>query len=404
MLAPNLSALGALRETLTTLARLQALALLGEPGFAGQRVRAREAARRLSQAQQLDAHLRRGHRDGLLAVSWPAGLRAEVAALAARAPLQLAAVQALIDAQEALARQQATQTDASARGTPLLEPAVVLLAELLPSLAARGPPARFEPWPERAEVTQVLHGPPGVPLDPVFKRSFSLLDEGRDLSLSGLEHDRAPYYWCLANREAMAAELCALCLIEYDGLPLDYFCDFARQAWDEVRHAEFFLRLGLHLLPGFVAQAPAGHPLLPDARAHLETGAGLPVPREGNLYEAARAGTLVERLVLMHHDEETIGLGGLVQQAASPFWRARPAFAAELEVTVHDEAFHTRLGRRWLEHLEPDRAQREARIEEARALRGFHILQSLSAWSGRPLADLLDTFASTKPAEPAAIS
>lgn len=54
---------------------------------------------------------------------------------------------------------------------------------------------------------RVLHGPAQVGLDPRFRRSYSLLEKKRDLTRTGLPHDRAPYYWCLSNREAMAAEL-----------------------------------------------------------------------------------------------------------------------------------------------------------------------------------------------------
>ena len=389
ILRQHLRELSALRDTLLTLGRLEAVALLGEPALARQRLRARAAAGRIDQASWIDEHLAVAHARAPACGSWPPLLRARVQAWCSSDAMNLEAVDQESRAQEALAFQQWREALSTAESSALLEPAAVLLARFGGVIASAGPAATREQAASERGPAQVLTGPAHVALDPVFRRTFSLLREGRDPTLSGLEHDRAPYYWCLSIRESMAAALCALCLIEYDGLPLAYYRDFAKQAWDETRHAQFFLGVGERLLPGFVAEAPSDHPLRELARQHLEMGTGLPVPLEGNLYEAARQGSLIERLVLMHHDEEVTGVGGLVEQARSDFWAARPEQASQFEITVDDETSHVRLGRRWLEHLAPDRATRDSRIEEARSLRGFHILQSLATWNGASISSLL---------------
>jgi hypothetical protein len=61
--------------------------------------------------------------------------------------------------------------------------------------------------------------------------------------------DAVPYFWTLAIREAMACDSCALSGIEYDNLPLEFYRDIAKQAWDEAIHAEMFLRLSVELMP-----------------------------------------------------------------------------------------------------------------------------------------------------------
>jgi hypothetical protein len=45
------------------------------------------------------------------------------------------------------------------------------------------------------------------------------------------------YLWTVCVGETMAAELCALSSIEYDGLPPAFYRDMGKQAWDEMRHA-----------------------------------------------------------------------------------------------------------------------------------------------------------------------
>jgi len=106
-------------------------------------------------------------------------------------------------------------------------------------------------------------------------------------------------------------------MVEYDGLPLAFYRDFAKQARDEMRHALLFFRLGVDLLPSFLAWPPPDHPLVPGARRFAETGSGLPVPRERNLYELAG----------------------------------------------HDEASHARFGKIGFEHLVPEKANRRLDLQ-----------------------------------------
>ena len=386
--------LGALRDSLILLGRLHALSLLGNRSMREQGRAAAACAHRLRQAQSIEEHLTSAHGERATEVRWPRGARPDERALLAGGKVSLERTAAEIDAVESLALAQIRTLEALVAAAPLLEPIALLLGPVAATLHRRASPAPARPaslGPPAA--TRVLRGPSAVELDPVFRKSFSLLGERYDPSLSGDELDRGPYYWWLGMREAMAAELCALCLIEYDGLPLAFYCDFSKQAWDETRHADFFVAVGLQLLPEFVAAAPAKHPLLPDARAHLELGTGLPVPLEGNLYEVALQATLVERLVLMHHDTETPGVGAFTRQARSAWCSERPAIADGIEITIHDEAAHARLGRRWLEHLAPEPDARARVIEQARAMRGFLIVHSLCAHSGDSVGDILRRFA-----------
>ncbi len=188
----------------------------------------------------------------------------------------------------------------------------------------------------------------------------------------------------------MAAELCALNVLEYDGLPLAYYRDFAKQCWDEVRHAQFYLRLAVELLHDFMARAPAGHPLLPGARAFLATGKGLGVPREGNLYVVAWSAPLDERLVLMHLDTEAPAVPALRRELESPFCAKNPGIASDLALTLLDEAAHARIGKRWLAHLHPEPERRDAAIERARMLRGVYVAAALAAGAGLPLGEVID--------------
>ena len=201
-------------------------------------------------------------------------------------------------------------------------------------------------------------------------------------------YEQAPFYWLAGLRESMAAQLCALCVIEYDGLPLAYYRDFAKQTWDEMRHALFFLELGKTLLPEFLAAAPRGHRLVPGARHFQRTGRGLPCPVERNLYEVAWNATLPQRLVLMHLDTETPGIARFKQELKADAFRSRPLQAEGLRLSTHDEATHARLGRTWLQHLLPERSARRAEIARTRLLRGAFLMAAFSHYHQRPLAEL----------------
>ncbi len=385
--------MGALRDALVVLARLESLGSLGERGLAEQSRRAAAAVLRIEEAASLDDYLRESHGVRRREVVWPTAVLGEVRALAGAQTVDLDRLLLLIARCGGQAAAALRKARSIAQTSPLLAPALLRLGAIQPILKQERTPAKEDlpaPTPSRgAGVRQKLRGPRSVPLDPRFLPSFSLLCAGVDPTMSGDDLDRAPHYWCLAAREAMASELCALNVVEYDGLPLAFYRDFAKQQWDELRHAEFFLSVGLELLPEFIAAAPREHPLRAAACAHLDIASGLPIPLEGNLYELARDATLTQRLVLMHHDTEAPGVGGFLRQARSPWGRAHPHVADALNTTVDDEAAHARIGRRWLKHLLPTSGMRAREIDEARTLRGFLLLNVMAEKNHLPLGALL---------------
>jgi hypothetical protein len=382
-------ALGVARTAVVTAARLEALALLGEGAIAAKSAHAARLGALLDAASRLDAHLALGHGAAEESVCWPEG--ASPAALGlCPAAVDLPQTRRWSASWEARAASALAEVVALSQRSPLFDAARELAAALL--LVTR--PLDSAPAPQPAAsahkgVRFAGRGPTQLPIDPLFRPTFSLLQLGRDPTLTGREVDRGPYYWGLALRELAAADLCARCLVEYDGLPLPFYRDLGKQCADEVRHGVFYLSVGLSLLPSFVAEAPPGHPLLPAARDHLERGSGLPVPLEGDLQAVFRDSTLFERLVLMHLDTETPGVGAFREQARSGWAQARPWIADGIEATVHDEASHARIGRRWLEHLCPDREERSRQIEAARALRGFYVFAALAQANGAQLPELL---------------
>ena len=387
----------ALQSALVAHARLSLLALLGEAPLAAQRDRARAASQRLEQATRLEELLGRHLQLRPRKVAWPTALRPDTAGLLEGESVSVPRVAALLESLARAAGQLACEALAAAQASELLEPLAPELAATLATLPVGDTSITFTP-PAADELprapVQALRGPLRVGQDPIFEPSFSLLDPA---ALQAMGSHRAPHSWCLSTREAMAAELCALSAVEYDGLPLAYYRDLAKQCWDEVRHARLFLDIGLEALPDFLAHAPEGHPLLPGARRFVAEGRGLPVAAEGNLYEMIWNCSLEQRLVLMHVDTETPGVGGFVRELRSAYCRARPELAERLRVAMHDEASHARFGRRWLAHLIADDTEREARSNQARLLRGVLLLSGLARHQEKPLFQLIEEARSGAP-------
>nr|WSW49890.1 hypothetical protein OG296_43560 [Streptomyces sp. NBC_01001] len=252
----------------------------------------------------------------------------------------------------------------------------------------------------RRSPAKAFQGPRSVPIDRAFKRTYSLLDTDPPTDGSTLQ-ETVPSLWVLASREALAAELAALCVIEWDNLPLAFYLDFAKQMWDEARHAAFYLSAAVSLLPDLEAELPAAHPLRDDIRTFQEWGTGLPIPREGNLYEAMLNATLIERLVIMHHDTETPAVAGLEKKINSTLWDRRPEIAAGISAVQMDERTHASLGHRWLKFLLPDRSEQEEAIQNARLMRTMLLLTSCAHHGELSYADLVSrVMKSVRPALP----
>lgn len=234
--------LGALSARLVTLSRLSALALLGEPRAVDKCERAREAVLRVEQAASVAEFVARYYQLKPTNVAWSFADRPDQNGLLADGHVAMSATRAAITAAAQEAAELIAALLATASTTLLLAP----LSMLLPPIAATLPapsgavalPRATEPIPR--EPVQVLRGPRQVDLDPAFDPTIDLLDPAnREL----IDSHRGPFFWNLSIREEMASELCSLSMVEYDGLPLAFYRDFAKQAWDEMRHALLFFRL-----------------------------------------------------------------------------------------------------------------------------------------------------------------
>jgi len=238
---------------------------------------------------------------------------------------------------------------------------------------------------------KAVAGPLHVAMDPSFEPTFSLLQSPVP-GFGQTVRENVPYFWGLAIRESLAADLCALSIFEYDGLPLDFYCDMAKQAWDEMRHSTFFFGLAVTLMPQLQDALPAGDPLHGNIRRFLDSGNGLPIPKERNLYEAIANASLVERLILLHRDTETPGIIRIKEKIASPFCRDHPEIAKGLAVILRDEVTHARFGSTWLEYLVPDEKARNEAIETTELLRGVFLLASFAHHGPAGLRELMNHY------------
>ena len=374
--------------------RLSALALLAEPSLSSKRVRAEASALWLERAFGLQDFLSRHFQVRPKPVCWPAALRPDGAGLLVGEAVDLEATDALLGRIAQDAAGLAASAQALTEGVELLDPARLHLATLrqhLPNLSSP-PAARSWTAPAKAaiptEPVQALHGPLEVGLDPIFAPTYSVLD--REAVAQAGSH-RAPLFWNLALRESAAAELCALSIVEHDGLPLAFHRDFAKQAWDESRHARLFLAEALDLLPELLSQVPEDHPMACAVRRYQACPeVGLPVPLERGLYDTIWSCSLEERLILLHIDTETPGVAGFQRELRGPFCKSHPAVAGRLEIATRDEASHARLGKAWLTWLVPKAAERTARIEQALLQRGVLILTSVARHEPVPLRALIE--------------
>jgi hypothetical protein len=194
--------------------------------------------------------------------------------------------------------------------------------------------------------------------------------------------EAVPYFWNLAAREAMASDLCSLSIIEYDGLPLAFYRDFAKQALDEAGHAKYFLSTAISQLPSLIKALSDDHSVRASATSFMKTGTGLSIPKERNLYEAIWNATLAERLILMHHDTEAPAVAGMKRRIESAYCQANPDIAAGFEIVRRDEISHAHIGHTWLQYLFPDRKDLEGAIRSARVMRGLLLSVAFAHYQG----------------------
>jgi hypothetical protein len=386
-----------------TLGRLHCLELLAAPSILDMEVSASTFARRLDQALRLERFLGDYYFGKPTAVTWPTKYN----------PVETGVLHdGIIDRDELAESIGQLELELSNTVSDLLSdlkdqiltrPASCLVSELasdLPFPSARCPKRLLQPTLEpigKENVPlKVLSGPLSVPSDPIFHKSYSLLEFDAP-TFGDSPEQTAPYFWTLANREALASQLCSLSAIEYDRLPLEFYWDMAKQSWDEARHANYFLRTSISLAnelrerSGFDSTIP-----WLELDQFWSTGRGLPIPREGNLYESMLNADLVERLILMNYRTETPAIARKSERINSRFCQVRPEVADAYEIDKFDETSHAIIGKRWLDRLLPAAEQRATRIDETDLLRNVLLLTSFCHHGSMSMTELLGRYTSRK--------
>ncbi len=375
-------------EGFARLGRLVALLGLDAATWAEKANAAERVASEVERAARIDSFLRRYYAHPVGRVYWPEhGTPEDLGVLRDRRVDRRALEREVMAATSAVARQ--LSAGITRHRHPLVRAAVALCEQLQSELRTQPVEATAAVAASKRErasgPVRAVRGPRRTRVDGAFEPTYSLATQPTPAFGTTLR-ECVPYFWSLSVREAMAADLCLLSIVEYDGLPLGFHQDMAKQAWDEALHAVYFLGEARSLLPELAAALAAGDPL----RAVVDDGHPLPVPQERNLFEAIWSMDLVDRLVLMHHDTETPAIPRLLEQMDGPFCRRYPRVAAALEIVRLDEISHSRFGNHWLRELVPDRDERLAAIERARLLRGLYILTAFSHYDGASLEELVD--------------
>jgi hypothetical protein len=221
--------------------------------------------------------------------------------------------------------------------------------------------------------TKAVVGPRLSRLDPIFACQYSLREFSAPIRADRLEA-MVPYFWTLSSREAMVCDSCLLSIVEYDGMPLRFYVDMARQAADESRHAVMYLDLAIELMPAYL-ESPARDPKTAAfIESFLNHRGGLPTPREGNLFSCMWHASLEERLVIMQIATEGAAVSSTRRAIRSSLARQFPSVMRAFEVDYYDEVAHTRIGTTWLRHLCPDAEERKNAIESTKLLRGILLL------------------------------
>lgn len=385
-----IAALWTLRDGLVAAARLEALRELGLGQLDAKRGSAERCVTLIEAADAVEDFTLAHYGGRAPAIEWPSELRPDDAGFISDGAVALDMLEVALVRR--LRRCRATFDDLlkAAEINPLLSSVTALRAQLiacLPDADGAAPLDPIERAPSSQKGRQAVRGPARLAVDASFAPTYSLLQ--RPVSAFGESlRENIPYFWSLALRESLAADLCALSIVEYDAMPMQFYCDMAKQCWDEMRHSTYFLDLAKRLMPEFERNG-GDDPLSRDIARYLETGRGLPIPRERNLYEAILNASLAERLILLHRDTETPGITRIKEKIASPFCRSHPEIAEALEIIMRDEVTHSRFGAAWLEHLLPDKAERDAAIELTELLRGVLLLSSFAHHGERSLGELI---------------
>jgi hypothetical protein len=244
-------------------------------------------------------------------------------------------------------------------------------------------------------VCRTIQGPRHVAIDPAFTPTDSLMDQPAPVFGDSVEL-ATPYFWTLAMRESMASESTALSGIEYDGLPISFYRDIAKQTWDEMRHAQMFFELAVELIPYYGASLLDSDPRKALVHQFKETRTGLPVPKERNLYEAMWNADLPERLVIMQIKTEGPAVAAIRKKLKTKLCVVYPKIRLAFQVDEQDERSHAAIGARWLKYLIPDSTDRAELMAQAELLRGVLLLTSFSHYNSISLPELVYKYSTGK--------
>lgn len=375
-----------------TLARLHAVRNLGGRDVVSREAAAQDFVAYVDAASLLQEFAHRYYRTPQELISWPSNIQPDRVGVLAEGVVDLAILDGIITQVAAFARDTVSDLTATAGDSVLTRPLLVLLQRVVSPM----PPFPNEncssiglSFKRTDRLVRALRGPTAVHLGPHFRLEYSMLDHPSPDFGDSTEQNVA-YFWTMAARETLASQMCALSAVEYDGLPLAFYSDMAKQCWDEARHSLSFVRLAKKLANGDDQGSQNENEL---AKRWFEPeDKGFPIPREGNFYEAMLNADLVQRLVLMNQRSEAPAIPEITKRLASDFCK-RYAFVAEFyEFDRVDETSHASIGNRWLRHLIPDDSERGKAIEETDLLRSFLIMTTFAHHGGGELAELADRF------------
>lgn len=231
-------------------------------------------------------------------------------------------------------------------------------------------------------------GPRRNVLDAAFTRALSPTDAGNP-PFDGEPGDTLRFFWTLAAREGMAADLAALNVAEYDYLPVEYYRDFAKQAWDESLHARFYLGAVPEVFAVLRNHLDHGSPEYREVTSYLTKGTALSLPYEGTCYVSVWNASLEERLTLMNLRTEAPSIRSKRMRIESALCQNLPNLRLGIALDAFDEKNHARFGVRWLRYLHPDTQVRREKVANADMLRGFLMALTLADLGGTPASDVI---------------
>jgi|GEM_PF-2158963 len=385
-----------LTQSLTTLSRLYALRLLADRDRLSKLEASGHFAVCMDLAVLIEEFAARHYRRKPALIIWPPNFHPERAGMLQGGAVELTCLAEYIRGLTRHVLDLLALIEDGTAGMLMAAPARALMGQLRVALPRiQGDAVEHPVAVDRGAAPNAPHkalsGPTFVHTDPIFTPTYSLIDEHVPVFGDSLS-ETVRYLWTVCVGESMAAELCALSAVEYDGLPLAFYHDMGKQAWDEMRHAVGYLDVAVAMLPEVEESLPSGDPLRTAIHRFRKRGTGLPVPRELNLYETIFNCSLEERLILFQIQTEAPGASRKKQNLRSELCRRYNDLAVTLEYDFLDEISHARIGRTWLAHLLPDPNARREAIANTSLLRSVLLLTSFAHHGGGSLSGLLDRY------------